>query len=155
MEDPSKCVALAMGQHPRLGALSRVADLDPGVLKMILEQHELGIKEERQEVEELKKKTVELKLLLWEKCTTSYRTVKFIFHEILRDEPAVLRAMVRGRSFPALPPPLCRTPPSDGLTSPLLDAGRSWRRSASQPPARPWSMRESSPLSKRSPICER
>ncbi|KAJ1466471.1 hypothetical protein T484DRAFT_1922290 [Baffinella frigidus] len=34
----AKCVAFAMGHHQRLGAGSRVGWLDPGVLRMVLEQ---------------------------------------------------------------------------------------------------------------------
>ena len=81
MEDPSKCVALAMSQHPRLGALSRVQELDPGVMKMILEQHELGIKEEREEREERKKKMDELRLRR-EKYMMETRTIKLLIHKI-------------------------------------------------------------------------
>ena len=34
----AKCVAFAMGHHERLGVGSLVEGLDPGVLRMVLEQ---------------------------------------------------------------------------------------------------------------------
>ena len=72
-------MALAMGQHPRLGALSRLQELDPGVLKMIMEQHELGIKLEREELEELKKKIDKLKLRR-KKAMMKNRRLKLLIH---------------------------------------------------------------------------
>ena len=34
----AKCVAFAMGQHERLGAESRVQEIEAGVVRMVLEQ---------------------------------------------------------------------------------------------------------------------
>jgi len=38
VQDTQKEVAFAMGQHPRLGELSRVLALDAGVVRMILDR---------------------------------------------------------------------------------------------------------------------